>query len=167
MTKQFTVDEANRTLPLVRRIVTDIVATHRELVELIKEYGHIDPDLESLHLRRRELEEEMGNLTERVNHHLEELEAVGAVFKGFEQGLVDFHGLLDGRPVLWCWKLGERQIEWWHEVEAGYAGRQRLPEHLLSYAIEASDAEPDEPEGEAGVEPAGAEDTPPGDEDEE
>jgi len=132
MPKFFTVDEANRTLPLVGRIVADIVATHQRLLARIDEYRAYGQHTEAFKARRRELEEEMRELTDRVNGFVAELEEIGVEFKGFEEGLVDFHGMLDGRAVLLCWKIGEENIEWWHEVDAGYRGRQRLPAHLLS-----------------------------------
>jgi len=132
MPKFFTVDEANQTLPLVRRIVADIVSAHQQLLEGIDEYRAADPNVEASSARRRELEKEMQELTDRVNGFVAELEEIGAEFKGFEEGLVDFHGMLDGRAVLLCWKMGEESIEWWHELDAGYRGRQRLPAHLLS-----------------------------------
>jgi len=59
-----------------------------------------------------------------------ELEEIGCVFKGFEEGLVDFYGQLDGREMFWCWKQGEERISHWHELEAGFAGRQPIPELL-------------------------------------
>jgi hypothetical protein len=132
MPKYFTVDDANRTLPLVRRIVGDVVTTHRELLERIDEYRALDPESEAPKARRREIEQEMQDLTDRVNGFIAELEEIGVLFKGFEEGLVDFYGMLDGSPVFLCWKLGEESIEWWHELDSGYSGRQRLPEHLLS-----------------------------------
>jgi hypothetical protein len=130
--KHYTVDEANRTLPLVRRIVGDIVSAHRMLLERIDEYRTHDPKAEMLAPRRRQLEGEMQDLTDRANEYVAELEEIGVVFKGFEDGLVDFHGMLDGRSIFLCWKLGEPSVEWWHEVDAGFAGRRRLPAHLLS-----------------------------------
>ena len=69
-----------------------------------------------------------GREVEAVTNYLQELEQIGCVFKGFEQGLVDFYGKLDGRDIFWCWKHGEEKIEHWHELEAGYQGRQPVPE---------------------------------------
>ena len=43
----------------------------------------------------------------------------------FEQRI---YGRLDGRDIFWCWKHGEEKIEHWHELEAGYQGRQPVPE---------------------------------------
>ena len=132
MPKYFTVDEANRTLPLVRRIVEDIVAAHRELLDRMLEIRETQPDRAPDKNRRRELEIEVADLTTRINGYIAELEEIGAHFKGFEEGLVDFHAKIDNETVFLCWKLGEEQIEYWHELEAGYAGRRRLPSHLLS-----------------------------------
>jgi len=140
MSEYLSVEDANRTLPTVRRIVTDILAAHRDLVELMKEYGHLDPELESLKAKREELEVQMRELSEQVNRFIDELGRLGGIFKGFE-GRVDFHAILDGRPVLLCWRLGEDRIEWWHEVDAGYAGRQRLPAHMLERRVPESEPE--------------------------
>ena len=56
-----------------------------------------------------------------------ELEALGVQLKDFERGLVDFPSLRDGRVVLLCWQMGEGdELEWWHDVDAGFAGRTPL-----------------------------------------
>ena len=56
-----------------------------------------------------------------------ELETLGVQLKDQTRGLIDFPSLRDGRVVLLCWHLGEGdQIEWWHDIEAGFAGRQPL-----------------------------------------
>jgi hypothetical protein len=102
------------------------------MLERIVEYRALDPESVVEGARQRELEQEIGDLTDSVNGYVAELEEIGAFFKGFEEGLVDFYGLLDGRPVFLCWKLGEESVEWWHELDGGYAGRQRLPAHLLT-----------------------------------
>ena len=55
------------------------------------------------------------------------LELMGVQIKDYERGLVDFPCMRGGRVVFLCWQLGEGEsIEWWHEVEAGFAGRQHL-----------------------------------------
>lgn len=56
-----------------------------------------------------------------------EFHELGVELKDYEAGLIDFPSLRNDRVVLLCWKLGEPpEIAWWHEVEAGFAGRQRL-----------------------------------------
>src|SRR6184192_3189553 len=114
--KYFTLAEANRTLPLVKRIVADLVTLHPEWRDLVSKY-------EQVGLRGR-----IDEVACRINDYLGELEQIGCVFKGFEQGLVDFYGKLDGKEIFWCWKQGEEKIEHWHELETGYAGRQAVPE---------------------------------------
>ena len=48
------------------------------------------------------------------------------LIKDVNRGLVDFPSILDGREVFLCWEQGETDIEFWHELDAGYAGRERL-----------------------------------------
>jgi hypothetical protein len=43
-----------------------------------------------------------------------------------DAGLVDFPGKIAGRRVFLCWRLGEQAVEYWHDVDAGFAGRQPL-----------------------------------------
>lgn len=129
--KYFTLSEANRTLPLVKRIVADVTALHPKWRDLVYRYELIaararpewGESEEQLALRSQ-----IEDVARQMNDYLRELEEIGCVFKGFEEGLVDFHGTLDGRDMLWCWKQGEQEITHWHEVEAGYAGRQPIPE---------------------------------------
>jgi hypothetical protein len=128
--KYFTLAEANRTLPLVKRIVSDIVALHPRWRDLVGQYelvaAQAKPEWgespEQIELRTR-----IDAVAREIDQYLAELASVGCVFKGFEQGLVDFYGTLDGRDVFWCWRVGEDRIEHWHELEGGYAGRQPIP----------------------------------------
>ncbi len=123
--KSFTLDEANRTLPLVRRVVADIVESYARLQNRVQDYnrqlsvGGGEPETEKA---RRDMQRD----AERIDAYIDELHGLGCQFKGFDDGLVDFHGRYRGRPILLCWKLGEERIAWWHEVEAGYGGRQPI-----------------------------------------
>ena len=67
-----------------------------------------------------------------IDGYMGELVELGVMFKGFDAGLVDFPGFMDGRPVFLCWQLGEDSVKYWHEEDAGFAGRQPLPELLVS-----------------------------------
>ena len=129
--KYFTLSEANRTLPLVRRIVadiTDLFPTWRELVYRY-EYAAAQGRPETGETKEQlEVHAQIDGVAREINRYLEELEQIGCTFKGFEQGLVDFYGKIDGREICWCWKIGEEAIENWHEPDAGYAGRQRVPQ---------------------------------------
>jgi hypothetical protein len=129
--KHFTLAEANRTLPLVKRIVSELVSLHPQWRDLVAKYEVVSagarPDwgesTEQVALRGR-----VEQVARQINGYLEELAQIGCVFKGFDEGLVDFYGKLEGRDIFWCWKAGEERIEHWHELETGYAGRQQIPE---------------------------------------
>ena len=116
----FTAASANRTLPLVRRIVADILEKGRRLRELSIERGS------SGH-------EELERLGREIREHMNELEALGCEYKdwSFEFGLVDFPAIIDGRRVQLCWRSDEPKITWYHSEEAGFAGRMPIPSSEL------------------------------------
>jgi hypothetical protein len=119
----------------VRRIVSDITALHPRWRDLVYRYELVAvkarPDWGESP-EQLELSRQIEAIAADISRYQSELEEVGCVFKGFEQGLVDFYGQIDGRDVFWCWKNGEEKIEYWHEIEAGYAGRQMIPETVRS-----------------------------------
>ncbi len=127
-TRHFTLDEANRTLPFVRRVVSDIVVSYRSWKQRVYQYELVAAESNTTveSQKQRKLREEIDEVAQRINHFVAELEPIGCVFKGFDDGLVDFHSEIDGRDVLLCWKLGEESVEHWHEIDAGFAGRQQL-----------------------------------------
>ncbi|HEX7089490.1 MAG TPA: DUF2203 domain-containing protein [Longimicrobiales bacterium] len=132
--RYFTVEEANRTLPLVRRIVEDIVALYPTFQAQLRSFHELasrplEPAVEE---RLQALRAEVDASAGQINHYIQELQQVGCLFKGFDEGLVDFYSHYQGRPIFLCWKLGEDRIRFWHEVDAGYAGRQPLPPDLES-----------------------------------
>jgi hypothetical protein len=57
---------------------------------------------------------------------LGELQAMDVVLRDLDRGLVDFPALREGREVYLCWEAGEGEIEFWHDLDAGYGGRQPL-----------------------------------------
>ncbi len=133
-TKYFTLDEANRTLPYVRRIVADIVGEYRAWRDTIHRYEVIAAASKSDEGETEEqvvLREQVDAIARRINSYIEELTQVGCVFKGFEPGLVDFSSRLNGRDIFLCWQLGEPEIQFWHEMDAGFAGRQELVPELV------------------------------------
>ncbi len=119
--RRFTPAQANRTLPLVRRIVADILGKGLALKELASPEGSPNPPAS-----QEALEEELGEL-------VAELEKIGCYFKdwNFELGLVDFPAEIEGKPVLLCWRSDEKRVSNYHTYEAGYGGRRPIPAHLL------------------------------------
>jgi hypothetical protein len=124
--KIFTVQEANALLPEVRVIAGRIQRAHRQLSQYRDEAKKAS----------EAAEQGGGGMAEGVAYaviltqltlQISELEALGVQLKDFERGLVDFPSLRDGRVVLLCWQLGEGdELEWWHDVDAGFAGRTPL-----------------------------------------
>jgi len=68
---------------------------------------------------------------ERIVKNVEKVQEMGVLVKDMEQGLCDFPCLLDGRIVYLCWKLGESEIQWWHEVQDGFKGRKKIEKALF------------------------------------
>ena len=128
LSRTFTVEQANKMLPLVRRIVRDIVDAHQAWQRALQAYENAATwtraDSPSGHVTT--LENDVRRLAAEIEGYLVELRELSVDFKGFEQGLVDFPGERDGRVVCLCWKLDEDAVEFWHEVSDGYAGRQPI-----------------------------------------
>jgi hypothetical protein len=128
----FTVEEASQRLPLVRSIVRDIVELHEEVADRRERLNRLkegrlrddatSPYSEELKQSEEALEKDLLQLEE----YRRELEDIGAELKDAGEGLVDFRSQIDGREVYLCWKLGEPEIAFWHELDAGFQGRQSL-----------------------------------------
>ena len=124
--KTFTIQEANDLLPEVKVLLKKIQSSHRHL-SLFR--NKAQTAAEGAELVGGGLVEgvEYANRLTKLTLETAELEALGVQLKDFERGLVDFPSLRDGRIVLLCWQLGEGdELEWWHDVDAGFAGRTPL-----------------------------------------
>jgi hypothetical protein len=119
--KYFTVDEANRSLPYVRRIIEDIRATYQRAVHLQQK---LDEPMQQEILEAVQVDYE--EAVDALNRFVEELHTVGVELKDYELGLIDFPALAEGREVYLCWRRGEDRVNAWHEVDAGFAGRKDL-----------------------------------------
>ncbi len=134
--KYFTVDSANKMLPLVRSIATDLVTKFRDLNDLRAR-------LEVLQGSRREaltgphreeveaVECDFDKIKAELCALLEELRELGVECKG-PDGLVDFPAIVDDREVCLCWKVGELEVKFWHETNAGFPGRRPLTQAMIS-----------------------------------
>jgi len=122
--KHFTLAEANRSLILVRRIVSDIVDHYTQLRALHETYQALEEKGDVT--RAEDTKLRYVAITDHLSELREELEDIGCELKDFEVGLVDFPALRDGREIFFCWKLGEAQIEHWHPVTSGFSGRRPI-----------------------------------------
>jgi hypothetical protein len=130
--RHFTPEEANAALAEVRPLVEKMVARRaahaaalerqEELEQRIRGNGGGIPPA-TLAEAQAEVERE-GRALARI---VDEIAERGAEVKDLDEGLIDFPALRRGETVLLCWKLGEDEIEYWHTVEDGFAGRRPLP----------------------------------------
>jgi hypothetical protein len=118
--RRFTLEQANRALTYVGRIVADIVQSHHMVITL---QGTVE-DLRGA--AATAAEKQLGYTLDRLQILVDELSGVGCELKDYEIGLVDFVGRHQGRDIYLCWKLGEPRIAYWHELKTGYAGRQPI-----------------------------------------
>lgn len=124
--KLFSIEEANALLPTVRRIAAQIRRAHSRLATMQEAARQA---AEGAKLGGGGMAGGCGYVAALVAlaGRAGELEALGVQLKDYGRGLVDFPSLREGRVVLLCWQLGEGDhIEWWHDLETGFAGRQPL-----------------------------------------
>jgi hypothetical protein len=121
--KLFTVAEANALLPTVQQILKRIQLARKKLASYQDEAKAAADNADrggggmSDGLR-------YANFLIDFTSQTSELDVLGVQLKDFDRGLVDFPSLRDGRVVLLCWQIGEGdELEWWHNVEDGFAGR--------------------------------------------
>ena len=117
-TKFFTPAEAKLTLPLVRKIVKDILDTSREIRLLAEDLDGVIED-----------DPQMKKLATNINGFINELEEIGCFYKdwNFSIGLVDFPAIIDGQEVMLCWRTDEDDIKFYHDADDGYAERKPIP----------------------------------------
>src|SRR5262249_43625903 len=129
--KLFTPSQANQALPLVRAIVRDIADLARDLRERHERVERLlrngasglgqayQEELQQLH-------SELQGQQEQMREYIQELSDLGVELKDPNRGLVDFPAWINDHEVYLCWRLGEPQVNYWHELEAGFAGRRKL-----------------------------------------
>jgi len=124
MPRFFTLDEANATLALIHPLLGEIMEIRQAILEkqpevwpvLAKAAGNGGS------LAASQVEHEFSRLNQLVHR----VQATGAVLKDLDLGLIDFPAQRNGREVYLCWKFGEDQIRYWHDLDSGFAGRQPL-----------------------------------------
>jgi hypothetical protein len=113
-----------KSLPLVERIVADILKTGQAIRAL------------SVEMERPEEDPEINRLMDQLDELFEEIEGIGCYYKdwNFTVGLVDFPAKIHGREAMLCWRSDEKEIRYYHDSEAGYAGRRLIPKEILDAA---------------------------------
>jgi hypothetical protein len=154
VTRFFDLDEANAAIPEVRSILESLRDQRKELIELRDEVlargadearsdapaeanarrggsgpseapadetpaNPIDTDIRVLRLR-------MQGVIDRMQAGVVRIDELGITLREIESGLIDFPALASGRQIWLCWRLGEGDVEWWHELSEGFGGRRAL-----------------------------------------
>jgi hypothetical protein len=139
MSKRFTLDEAQRLLPEVERLLRsaiDAKAVYQEaegaiqaMNERIMMLGGVMVDRERAVEAKTRREEAAATL----RNAIESVQQIGCLVKDLDIGLVDFPTLFRGTEVYLCWKLGEPGIDFWHGVEEGFRGRKPINQDFLDH----------------------------------
>ena len=115
--RRFTVDQANKALPLVKRVVADIVRAHEEVC-------NFQAQLEIAAAKEQPgLQSNLQQSLEHLQDYVDELTDIGCELKDYRVGLIDFVGRHKGHDVYLCWKLGEERVAYFHELTTGFGGR--------------------------------------------
>ena len=135
--KTFTLEESNRTLPLVRAIVGDLSRVSRQVNERQQRLSQLNTghDRDTKDLYAEELEHikvELAAETKRIEYFEKELHDLGVESQNAEEGIVDFPCFMDDRLIHLCWQLGEVEVLYWHEIGAGFEERQLLTAATVS-----------------------------------
>jgi len=131
MTRYYAIDEANATLPEVDRILTSLRDQRVELIALRDQALASTPDdgepateqaAEDLRLVRLKMQ----GLIDQMQAGVARLVDLDITLRDISTGLIDFPALMSGRPIWLCWRLGERNIEWWHRHDEGFSSRRSI-----------------------------------------
>lgn len=127
-TRYFTLDEARATLPQVKVLMEQVQAARREILRLRPEAL---PVIEKAAQNGgNKLMGELAVHAMRLETGVKGIQALGVTIKDIDAGLVDFIGVRNGREVYLCWRYGEAELGFWHEINAGFAGRRPLDEYI-------------------------------------
>ena len=136
MERTFTVDEAQRLLPVLKTLLSKAIEARSKLQELEAELGKLKsriflsggllPDVRYLQARKADRDQYL----QLQNKSLAEIDSIGVQVKDLDIGLLDFPCMVDGELILLCWKMGEEQIGFWHGPEEGFRGRKPIDERI-------------------------------------
>jgi hypothetical protein len=140
MARFFDLDAANAALPELRTILETLRDERSQLIGLRDEFARQaaletaapgpadqpdDDDSPGAEGRRR-LRLRMQGVIDQMQAGVARIDELGVTLREIETGLIDFPALVSGRQVWLCWRLGEGDIEWWHELADGFGGRRAV-----------------------------------------
>jgi hypothetical protein len=120
----FTVEEANACLPRLRQLIEDIHQVQQAVAAARPELWAVFQ--KAVNNGGRKQASELFFLFQRLERAVNEIKTLGCVLKDIDSGLIDFLSKREEREVYLCWRYGEDEIRYWHELHTGFAGRQPL-----------------------------------------
>ena len=122
--KLFTLEEANALIPQLLTLVPEIQ----------KLSSSMDRDFPDVHNAREKAKWNGGSVEGtrylhvilKYSHLIQKIESIGCEIKGIREGLIDFPSIREGREVYLCWRMPEKEICFWHGLDAGFSGRQPI-----------------------------------------
>ena len=127
-TRYFSLDEARATLPQVKALMEQVQAARREILRVRPDAL---PAIEKAATNGgNKAAGELSMHAMRLEQGVKGILALGVTVKDIDAGLVDFLGLRNGREVYLCWRYGEEELAFWHELNTGFAGRHPLDEYV-------------------------------------
>lgn len=126
--RYYTLDEARQLLPRLRTMLGALQNDKLQLDATVEALGKLTPAMRGNGhaVDARHYEERIEELLASIRDRVERITRLGIEVKDIENGLVDFLSRRDGRVVYLCWRFDEPDIGYWHELDAGFAGRQPL-----------------------------------------
>jgi len=127
-TRYFSLDEARATLPRVKALMEQVQVARREILRVRPDAL---PAIEKAATNGgNKAAGELSAHAMRLEQGVKGIIALGVTIKDIDAGLVDFLGLRNGREVYLCWRYGEEELGFWHELNTGFSGRRPLDEYV-------------------------------------
>jgi len=124
MAEYFSLEKANQVLTQIRPMIAELLKLRQEILEKQPQAWPIVE--KSAGNGGGKMASELVQAFNRIDDLVKAVNATGAILKDINSGLVDFLALRDGREVYLCWRFGEPEIQYWHDPQAGFAGRQPI-----------------------------------------
>lgn len=128
--RYFGIDEANERIAQVRPLLERLRADRDRVAQLQRQLqrGRQTNGSAEHAEQLAELEDEEREIVRRMQEAVGQIDGLGITLRDIPTGLIDFPALANGRPIWLCWRLGEDDIAWWHEINTGFDKRQPLSE---------------------------------------
>jgi hypothetical protein len=139
MARRFTLAEARNLLPQVGRLIADAVTLKAEYQEAQRTLQQKTAQISLMggmvvnRTASVDAKAQRDRSAEGLKDAIDRIREVGCEVKDVDLGLIDFPTLFHGREVYLCWRLGEPDIEYWHSVEEGFAGRKPIDQDFIDH----------------------------------